>query len=332
MSISTLIDRIPLSPGLNPIDTPLKQFIYGSAKAHNEEYTPCAFKTLPKLTEIDELCTFGVFSQTLMQSRKQYLLASGVINIDGAYTTITNVSRLYLDYYHPNKLRSFGALTRDTYELPAAPPLYIVPSIIQHGAYVDIKSTYFNILLNVGWDLSFWLGRWLTPGRKPLDFPLKENKPARSYLVTGCLKSAVGIWDGHNAYFRHTRNRHINYELWGYVTSTLHCIAQYAVLYCDARYVHTDGYIVPMKYADDLIAHIASWGLRAEIKAHGETMINGFANYICGEKRTKVFHPDRKRIGLNRIRWDVPAIWVRDATIEAINRSDKLSRHRKIKD
>lgn len=319
MSTSTRINGIPLTLELNPIDTPFKQYLYEQVKKHNEEFEPCLFRVLPRLQDINEMCTFGVFSQTLMKSRVQYILASSSVNIDGALCTITQLSRYYLDFYHPNKLRSFGALTRATYELPQTPPLYIDPTIMMSGTYVDIKSAYFTTLINVGWDISYWQGVWLSPGRKPIDFPLKSSKPARSYLVTGSLKSSVGIWTGQKTYWRKTHNKHLNYQLWGYVTSMLHSIAQYAVSHCGACYVHTDGYIIPSENVAELIGYIKSWGLNAEVKAEGITYVCGFANFMCGEKRTKVFDPAKLQVKHDKIRWDIPALWLRDTTHRIIN-------------
>lgn len=328
MSISTRTRDVPLTLELNPIDTPFKQYAYEQIRQHNEDYTPCVFKHLPMLTDIDELCTFGVFTRTLMRSKKQYLMESATINIGGALSTITALSRLYLDYYHPHKLRAFGALTRATYQLPQRPPLYVDPTIMQHASYVDIKSMYFSILNQVGWDISYWSEHHLTTGRKPLDFPLKQCKPARSYLVTGSLKSAVGIWTGQKTYWRKTHNKHINYELWGYVQSVLHSIAQYAVLYCKAAYVHTDGYIVPDEYVQDLIQHISMYGLSAEVKTTGATYICGFANYMCGEKHTKVFNPAKLQRKQDKIRWDIPRLWVRDITNQVVTQNSTDSRQK----
>lgn len=324
MSISTPINGIPLTFELNPISTPFLQYLYERVKAHNEEYQPCLFKHLPMLQDIDEPCTFGVFSQQLMKSKKQYLSARASVNINGALTTVTNVSRLYLDYYHPHRLRAFGALIRDTYEYPQQPPLYVVRSIMQNGSYVDIRSTYFSILLNIGWDISFWKGVWLTPGRAPSDFPLARDKAARSYLVTGALKSAVGVWNGYKTFWMKTHNKHINYELWGCIQCILHSIAQYAVMNCHAVYVHTDGYIIPSEYVADLLYHIRSYGLDATVKATGVTIVCGFANYMCGEKRTKIFRADKATHPYDKIRWDIDAIWVRNTVASVIRKRNLI--------
>jgi hypothetical protein len=303
------------------INSDFMQYAYEKSVEHNEKYHPVIFKTIPELESIEETCTFGVFSRTLIASKRHYSSIAASVDINGATCTITQLSRLYLDYYHPRRLRAFGALTRKLWELRQNPPLYVNRTIIPQGTYVDIKSTYYSLLTLVGWNADYYPSRWLIQGRLPLDYPLKDDKIARAYLVTGSLKSVVGIWNGKKAFYRKTHNPHINYALWGLVTDILHCIAQYAVSQCEAVYVHTDGYIVPEHRTEQLINHIATWGLTAGVKHQGETMVCGFSNFICGERITKGFDPTRVHDKVDGIDWDIDREWLRTAVYNA-TRSD----------
>lgn len=318
MSISTPTKTLKPAYDLSPIDSHLKQFLFDKAEQHNAEYKPALFRHLPDLHDIGEVCTFGVYAQTLMQSRRHFMTYAGSVNIAGAICSITQVSRWYLDYYHPKPLRSFGALTRATYELPPLVPTFIKPSILIKGTYVDISNTYFSILLNTGWDVSFYSGVWLTPGRMPLDFPLQNCKPARSYLVTQGLKGVVGIWTGAKVIYKPIHNRHLNYELWGYIKCVLHSIARFAVEVCNAIYVHTDGYIVPSNCVQTLMSYISSFHLSPRIVSEGETFVCGFGNYKCGDKYTKIFRPDRHGAYIDKINRDINPDWIRNETIRSI--------------
>lgn len=300
-----------------PINSDFMQYAHERAVEHNAKFKPSVFKSVPPLESIDELCVFGVYSRTLLKSELHYLSIAASVDINGATCSITEVSRWYLDYYHPNSLRSFGSLTRSLWELSQRPPLYVHRSTIRKASYVDIKSTYYSILSVVGWNVDYYPHQWVIQGRLPLDFPLRNDKVARSYLVTASLKSVVGMWTGKRAFYRQTRNRHINYSLWGIVTDILHSIAQYAVDECEAVYVHTDGYIIPEEYTDKLINHISSWGLLAGVKHNGECMVCGFSNFMVGERRTEGFNPAKYHQDVDGIDRTVDRIWLRNAVVKA---------------
>ncbi len=249
------------------------------------------YSDFPDIREIHSRVYWGIYSWTLSALKRRWLLAHTSLSDNGLICSPADIVRDYLDYYHPRRLRATGVEVRQ-YEQPKSAPLYIHPSTIREGTYIDIKSTYFSIVKVIGWDINYLPGQWLTPGRAPLDFPLPADKPARNYLVSIGLPGSMTIWTGHQWVYQNAQNVHINLGLWSAVMDILHSIANIAVA-LGAIYVHTDGYILPSKNAAQLMQQIRLFRLTPEVRAEGETILLGFANYVCGSRKTKSLNPLR---------------------------------------
>lgn len=217
-----------------------------------------------------------------------------MVNMGYGAQTPGDVVRDYLDFYFPARLRAFHNEAK-FYDTHVSTPLFLRPGILSDGVYVDVKSAYFSIVNLVGWNVRYQPSSWVSPGRPCYDFPLANDtrriaKSARACLVSFGLHRKSTFWNGSKLSERATKNNHVNYGLWHIAQDILHAIASVAVQ-LGARYVHTDGYILPAGAAEILEEYIASWGFHSGRKGAGKTMVLGFGNFQVGEFRTKRLRP-----------------------------------------
>lgn len=274
-------------------DFTLSEYLELRAQERNEKSRHVAYKFFPDIRSMNTVVFWGVFSWAIPANKERWLRKNTMLT-DGKYlSTPGDVVRDYLDYYHPMKLRAIRAEAL-TYENQSSAPLYITASTIQNAMYIDVSSTYYSIVKLTGWNVGYLKEKWLTPGRAPLDFPIGHDKAGRNYLVSIGLKTPMTMWTGTRMVQKHAPNVHTNQALWALVQDILNSIALTAV-YLGAKYVHTDGYIVPAKNGQLLMKAIRDWGLSPRIIAEGPALICGFGNYMVGEKRTKHFDPAKRR-------------------------------------
>jgi len=219
------------------------------------------------------------------------------------------------------KLRAIGAEARH-YQIRTYAPYYVTPRILKDAMYVDIGSTFFSILKNIGWNVSYLPGKWLTAGRAPLDFPLPKEKGARNYLVTIGLPKPLTIWNGYEFISEHAKNAHINRAIYSVIMDILHSIASIAVA-LGAIYVHTDGYIIPQRAYSILCSYIEAYGLSPEVRAWGDAFVYGIGNYMVGEKITKSFDPLRVSQMVNHIEPPDSHQWLQNTVGKIV--SDKVA-------
>lgn len=267
----------------------LSEFLENSARERQIENEHILKTDFGNIRDITEPVSWGVFSWTLRRSKLRWIRKGTALNIGYGFQTPGDIVRDYLDYYHPARLHATGSQAKLITEHKTT-PLYLRPSIVADATYIDISAAYWSILKVTGWNVDYFPGRWLIPGRIPADFPLPNHKVARAILVSAGLSSRTVLWTGSE--FKHvkTRNTHVNFGLWTVVQDILHSIAVYAVG-LGAVYVHTDGYILPTKHAHELSSYIREWGLDAGIKGQGSACIWGFGNFWVGEKRSKRVRP-----------------------------------------
>lgn len=242
---------------------------------------------LPNVKDYSEPVIWGVFSHTLLSTKVRLLKSSAACFIGNGPQTPGDIARDYLDFYFPKRLRATGQQA-EVLTAHKTPPLYLNPAVLKDGVYIDLKSAYFSIMCNFGWNVDYYPGRWLLMGRPPIDFPLKSHKIARNVLVSIGMSSHYTMWDGHRFQRKPSRNVHRNFGLWSLVCDVLHLIAREAVK-CGAIYIHTDGYIVPSTNVDRLVEAISAFGLDYSIKGQGETFVLGFGNYRVGDRKTRKF-------------------------------------------
>jgi hypothetical protein len=165
-----------------------------------------------------------------------------------------------------------------------------MPTLLNDGAvYLDIKSTWFSIMRVVGWDVDYYPLKWLGAGTPPLDFPWKDNKIARSALVSVAQSLTIPMYDPkkHKIIQRPTYNKFLNWGVYAIIAHVLSAIA-YEAIHAGAVYVNTDGFIVADDKAERVAAVLDSWGLDYSAKAHGTGFVMGPGCYKVGPKKSKL--------------------------------------------
>lgn len=288
----------------------LDDFLEDKAEERHSKYNHVLYNFFPDIRSISHRVYWGVFSWTIPDCKERWLLRNSAVRFGSFVSSHGDIVRDYLTYYHPKKLRAIGSEARD-YQKHVHAPLFVTPRILKNAMYVDIGSTFWSILKNVGWNVSYKAGQWLTPGRAPLDFPLPHDKPARNYLVTIGLPKPLTIWNGYEFISEYAKNAHINRAIYLVVMDILHSIANIAVL-SGAIYVHTDGYIIPERAFSTLCSYIENFGLCPEVRAIGDAYVYGIGNYMVGDKRTKSFDPLRVSREVRHIEPPNSSIWLQN--------------------
>lgn len=266
---------------------PLDVYLAHRARERQEKHATIIKDYFPDIHTLTEPCYHGVLSWTLPQRRERWIKPGAVVNIGNGIQTGGEIARDYLDWKYPDRLRATKAQVLAIKEHRSA-PLYCEPSVLEHGAYVDLSAAYWSIMSLIGWDVDYYPGKWLVAGECPDDFPLREHKVARNALVSAGLPTPVKYWTGSEDKKLYTRNPHINMGLWAAIMDILHSIGGIARS-LGAIYVHTDGYILEAWEASTLIGEIERFGLHASIKASGVSVVLGMGNYRCGDKSTKAY-------------------------------------------
>lgn len=239
-------------------------------------------------------------SYSLSNTRHAWFKKSAVIEYaEGLPATPGQVARDYLDAKGIKPSRAKQAqLESAAWRRPA---LVAWPGHYDDHAYVDLTSAYWSILKVTGWGVDYWPGHWLRVSDSVIDFPYPQHKVARNALVSAAILrgSARVYWQGEYQ-VRPVGNKNRNLILWALVQDMLHAVAWFAVSTCEAKYVNTDGYIVPSKYADRMLDYMQWLGLSGRVVDEGDARIHGVGRYEIGDKKTK--HPvttDRAYFNLN---------------------------------
>lgn len=273
-----------------------------------DKYETQVVETLPDIRTLKERVYWGVFSYTLTKSKVRLIKRSALVSIGSGPETPSEVARDYLAALYPRRLRAVGSQA-ESIQLHRAYPLYAKPGAIADGCYVDIRSAYWSLMLLAGWDVDYYPGHWLIPGRPPADFPLAEHKVARNCLVSLGLPSVTTLWTGELWKRVHTRNQRLNLGLWSFVQDVLTACAHIAIAH-GALYVHTDGAIMPSANVAAYQEELKYWGLETSIKFAGPSLILGVQNWMVGEKQTKCFGATTPREFSSLRRVDL--MWLRE--------------------
>lgn len=263
----------------------LYQYLSEQAAARQKKNEIKLTERFPNFTTHPNPIFLGSFSWSYPVEHWRVLYSPTVIDLGNGPQTPGEVTRDYLDWKYPKPLRctttQYRAIT-----VHRAFPCYAAPGEYEDMAYLDLKSAYWSILLAFGWDADYFPGHWLGVKSSVTDFPLQDNKPARSALVTAGLSSPVRFWTGERLTWRNIGAKHVNLGLWALVQDVLHGVAD-DMLRLGAVYIHTDGYIIPsgsIPAGDEIVR---SWGLRASVKAQGDCHVWGVGSYRIGKKATK---------------------------------------------
>jgi len=240
--------------------------------------------TFPNLTDIDNRTLLGSFSWFTPVEHIRYLNPNTIVNIGLGDQTQPEIARDYLmaKFGKPPKIRKtqLDELTR-----VRTAPLFSVPGTYPDMCYIDLKGAYWNIRRIIGWDVDYMPGKWLTFRSDVEDFPAPELKVARSALVSLSQSASLLVWTGRKIISEKTGSNLLNSALWACVFDILHGIAS-DMLNLGAVYVHTDGYMLPRRRADEAIETVRQWGLLATLKYEGDAEVTTVGVYRIGNRQT----------------------------------------------
>lgn len=258
--------------------------IRDAINASNEKKTVRLVKEWPDL-RMTPPANLGAHSWSGLGGDWRWIHVDGYVNFYGAWATAGQIAREYLYQNYTLPLRASGAQVRSAEE-HRQPPLYASVGKWGDGAYIDLKSAYWNIMLTVGWDVDYMAGKYIGRGVPPWSFPLPHNKQARNALLGCTYGGDMTIWTGEEIIYKKAGNRLKNKLLHAVTMDILNGIA-YEMIMVGAKYVNTDGYIVPYNRIDEAQAVIEAWGLPSAVKAVGEVEVFGVSSYAVGDYRTK---------------------------------------------
>lgn len=244
---------------------------------------------LPPPEWLNEPTIVSRYSRTGLTTKRRYLLEDILVRVNqDIRETPSAVARDYLfaKYKHSPKWTS-SQRDRVLSEI-VDHPLYCKPTTFDNGAYIDIASAYWSVMVRVGWDCNYYPAKWLGIATPPLDFPYSDNKRARNCLVSVARATKFNMWSpDKGSYFLARGNPRANSQLYCLIQDCLNGIAC-EVIEAGAVYVFTDGYIAPTpKVAHDIIEIIYSWGFFPRIHAEGDGFVNALGSYTVGNKRTR---------------------------------------------
>jgi hypothetical protein len=243
-------------------------------------------RAFPLIFEQRESVMLGSFSWYYPTSKRKEILRPFAYQFPNFLSTPSELSRSYLELKYTRQRATREQI--ENFKQPRTAPLYAQPIGYSEGAYIDIRSAYWQILQVVGWDVDYNPGKWLGKKDTMEDFPFPDFKLSRNCLVTAGLPSEASYWDFKKQTFGRVKtfNRFLNLGIWALVMDVLHCVAWDAVA-AGACYVHTDGYIAHYSKVQAVQEAISSWGLESRIKNAGRTIVHGVGSYEVGDKVTK---------------------------------------------
>lgn len=243
----------------------------------------------PMLDDVQENVMTGSFSWHYTKSHRKDILRPFAYQFPNFISTPSELARTYLGIKYTRQRATRGQI--EYFKQRHIAPLYAQPIGYEQGAYIDIRSAYWQILQTVGWDVDYYPGYFIGKKDTMEDFPFPDFKLTRNCLITAGLPSEANYWDCRDKKFKSVKtfNKLINMGVWALTMDVLHCVAWDAIA-AGACYVHTDGYICHHSRVEAVISAIAEWGLEARIKYAGRTIVYGVGSYQVGEKATKNPH------------------------------------------
>jgi hypothetical protein len=254
--------------------------------SRNEKWHTTLVDALPMPSVIGQTAILGTYSMCLMNSHVRLLLEPPAISVDHCKESPTALARdyLFIEYGHSPKAKH-SQIERIKYNI-AGPPHYSKPGRFGCGYNIDIKAAYWSMMLAIGWDVDYWPGKWLLPGKPPDSFPFSDHKVARNCLVSAGLIGKVPMWSEERGYFEIFKGNPLaNMQLWRVIQDSLNSIASQAIE-AGAIYANTDGFIVPDDVSKNRVeAIITDWGLESRVKAAGPGGVFGNGSYQVGTLR-----------------------------------------------
>lgn len=250
-----------------------------------DKFTPVYLQNQPDVMTLGEIALLGSHSYCLSSSKKRIIWNTVALS-DDTKETPSAVARDYLTIEYKQGPRISKGQSTVTSLIPPMPNV-AKPQSFEHGVYIDIKSCYWSIMGIIGWNVDYFPGRWLSPGRPPENFPFPNHKVARNCLISTGRLGVVSRYIP-NGKFDEIKigNRLANTQLTRLISDVLNSIASQAVD-AGAVYCNTDGFIAPdLKIAGKIIEIITDWGLVATVKGEGKGGVRSAGAYRTGSYKS----------------------------------------------
>lgn len=258
--------------------------MYDKVIVRAEKHYPELVENFPSIMFIQQPAWIGTQSWTLVESKVRLIRDKNHVDFFPIPQTPSEFARDYLSIkFGEKRLRAF-ANQASLIKVHRAAPLMAIPQILDNHVYVDLKSAYWNITALSGWDVDYYPGRWIKQGAEMDDFPIPEHKLARNCLPTVGRHTTTAFWTGEVYKNVGGRNPLINFGLWAFVQDVLHAVA-WDMVDIGAVYVHTDGYIIPMKNLQRALEITDEWGLKGSVRFQGHGKVFGIGSYDLGTHR-----------------------------------------------
>jgi hypothetical protein len=247
----------------------------------------------------DAIVTFGALSyfvQPIGDNPYRVLIEHKAMELEpGVWVTANDVAKFYLKYkFEKLPLRARGSQLESCRTPKRYPPLLAKPGKFD-GVYLDIKSAYWSILQVTGWNVDYKRDRYIRWGESVADFPFPRWKLARNSLVSIGTMGEIRQFDTRTQKFasRKAGNVYKNIMLHALVMDVLNAIGVLAVAH-GARYVNTDGFILPVEREAKFMQAASGFGLRITERYRGQSEIRSVGSYRVGDHVTGHWsHPTR---------------------------------------
>jgi hypothetical protein len=262
-----------------------------SAHRRRERFHTVELVKLPELRTLQEPTILGTYSFVKQISQTRLLKAPDCVRLDDCIESPSAVARDFLSWkYHKGPRVKHTQIQRLRAGI-VSPPGFSEPCTFDHGFYIDIRATYWNIMQTISWKADYWPGKWL--GRQaepPVDFPFPEHKISRNCLVSAGLSHGIQRYDPTSAKLPEPifpGNPLSNLSLYRLICDILNSIGADAIA-AGAVYVNNDGYIATnAKSAREICQIILDWGLSPRVKWEGPGWVHALGSYKVGEHKSR---------------------------------------------
>ena len=246
---------------------------------------------LPEVKTLPNGTRYGIYSASTPK-RERFVRYQAWKEFEGMNETETGFVRHWIGKMEKPRARRNQAEGVES----ARSPLFCKPSCTEEAVYVDLKSAYQSVYSVLGWNCEYLRGRYMIADSDPLIWPYpKEWKTGRSFVVSGARPRLTGFFvkDGMLKAGKY-RSPFSNPSLVCAVYDVLSSVARLAVNVFQATYYNTDGAIIPAKFETKYIETLAAFGLKAETKYKGESIVFNSSYWYVGPHLTvKMSHGGR---------------------------------------
>jgi len=255
----------------------------------NEGMTIEVVSRFPPLESLKGMTFIGSFAWTSKATGEKWIHDKHACDFGYGYMTPSDIARDYLDAkFEGKRLRCNSRQWAEVVKQKRSAPLFAEPCTLPKAYYIDLKSAYWQLLQIGGYDIDYSPQRFFSPRSDVYDFPFPEIKLARNCLVSMGLPSGVNVWLPNFGFTRKKASKaNVNLILWGMVQDVLHGVAWDLLLCAGAKYVNTDGYIIPSDRLPEANTVLDSWGLFSVVKYEGQATIRGAGDYDIGGHQSK---------------------------------------------